>query len=207
VIITASTGVLASGKINFTPALPVNYEEAINKLKLGNADRVAIELADNQLGLPADELLFEKAADCLTAAGHTNFMGSRLCYVHLGGKTCAGLAGQGEAALTAFAVDWLVAQFGSGVRKSVKRTHATRWSKQPWALGAFSYPSPGGPAARKVLSQPLSERVWFAGEAVHESLWGTVAGAWETGERAANEVINQMTPEPPTAKKATGPFG
>jgi monoamine oxidase len=57
-----------------------------------------------------------------------------------------------------------------------------------------------------VLSQPLSERVWFAGEAVHESLWGTVAGAWETGERAANEVINRMTPEPPTAKKAAGPF-
>ena len=192
VIITASTAVLASGKINFRPSLPVKYAEAINKLKLGSCDRVAIELADNQLGLPTDEILFEKAADHHTAAAHTNFMGSRLCYVQLGGKTCAGLADEGEAALTAFAVDWLVAQFGSGIRKSIKRTHATRWNQQPWALGAFSYASPGGRAARKVLSQPLSERMWFAGEAVHESLWGTVAGAWETGERAANAVINQM---------------
>jgi len=152
---------------------------------------VAIELIDNQLGLPTDEILFEKAADRHTAAGHTNFMGSRLCYVQLGGKTCAALADEGEAALTTFAVDWLVAQFGSGIRKSIKRTHARRWNKQPWALGAFSYASPGGRAARKVLSQPLSDRIWFAGEAAHESLWGTVAGALETGERAANGVINQ----------------
>ena len=113
VIVTASTGVLASGKINFRPSLPVKYAEAINKLKLGNCDRVAIELADNQLGLPKDEILFEKAADRLTAAGHTNFMGSRLCYVQLGGKPCAELADEGEAAQTTFAVDWLVAQFGS----------------------------------------------------------------------------------------------
>jgi monoamine oxidase len=189
VIITASTGVLASDKISFNPSLPVKYAEAINKLKLGSCDRVAIELADNQLGLPVDEILFEKAAGRLTAAGHTNFLSSRLCYVQVGGKCCADLADEGEAAQTAFAVDWLVAQFGSGIRKSIKRTHATRWNKQPWALGAFSYASPGGRAARKVLSQPLSDRIWFAGEAVHESLWGTVAGAWETGERAANAVL------------------
>ena len=192
VIITASTAVLASGKINFRPSLPVKYAEAINKLKLGNCDRVAIELADNRLGLPRDEILFEKAADQHTAAGHTNFMGSRLSYVQVGGKTCAGLAAEGEAALTTFALDWLVAQFGSDIRKAVKRTHATRWKQQPWALGAFSYTSPGGRAARKVLSQPLSERMWFAGEAVHETLWGTVAGAWEMGERAANEAINRI---------------
>jgi monoamine oxidase len=192
VIVTASTGVLASGKINFRPALPVKYAEAVSKLKLGNLDRAAIELADNRLGLPKDEILLEKAADKHTAAGHTNFMGSRLCYVQLGGKTCAGLAEEGEAALTTFAVDWLVAQFGSDIRKVVKQTHATRWNKQPWALGAFSYASPGGRAARKVLSQPLSERVWFAGEAVHETLWGTVAGAWEMGERAAAEAIKRI---------------
>jgi hypothetical protein len=35
---------------------------------------------------------------------------------------------------------------------------------------------------------------------VHESLWGTVAGAWETGERAANSVINQLNAGPFTAK-------
>jgi len=192
VIVTASTGVLASGKINFKPSLPGKYADAISKLKLGSCDRVAIELADNKLKLPTDELLFEKAVDRKTAAGHINFLGSRLCFVQLGGKTCAELADEGEAAMTTFAVDWLAAQFGSDIRKFVKRTHATRWNKQPWTLGAFSCPSPGGQAARKQLAQPLGDRIWFAGEAVHDTLWGTVAGAWETGQRAADQVVKRV---------------
>jgi ADP-ribose pyrophosphatase YjhB (NUDIX family) len=27
---------------------------------------------------------------------------------------------------------------------------------------------------------------------VHETLWGTVGGAWESGERAADAVIRQL---------------
>ena len=33
--------------------------------------------------------------------------------------------------------------------------------------------------------EPINNRIFFAGEAVHERLWGTVGGAWESGERAA----------------------
>ena len=64
-----------------------------------------------------------------------------------------------------FAFDWLTAVFGSNARKAVVRTHTTFWNKQPWALGAFSSAVPGAQGARKLLSEPLSERVWFAGEA------------------------------------------
>jgi hypothetical protein len=39
---------------------------------------------------------------------------------------------------------------------------------------------------------PFRDRLWFAGEAVHESLWGTVAGAWESGERAAEAVLRKF---------------
>ena len=39
--------------------------------------------------------------------------------------------------------------------------------------------------------EPLGGRVWFAGEAVHATKWGTVAGAWESGERAAEAVLRQ----------------
>ena len=43
VILTASTAVLASGKIEFRPSLPVPFTQAIGKLTLGSLDRVAIE--------------------------------------------------------------------------------------------------------------------------------------------------------------------
>ena len=50
---------------------------------------------------------------------------------------------------------------------------------------------PRRPAARAgaVLMEPVRDRLFFAGEAVHETLWGTVGGAWESGERAAEAAL------------------
>jgi hypothetical protein len=50
VIITASTAVLASGKIKFRPNLPAAYLKAFDTLKLGTYDNVAIEFNGNVLG-------------------------------------------------------------------------------------------------------------------------------------------------------------
>ena len=50
------------------------------------------------------------------------------------------------------------------------------------------------------MMEPVRRCVWFAGEAAHETLWGTVGGAWESGERAADAVLRRMgvlkTPAP-----------
>ena len=189
IIVTASTGVLGSGAIKFEPALPARYAEAITKLPLGSYDHVAIEFAGNPLGLQSDELVFEKADGTKTAALVGNVSGSRLCLVELAGKLDAGLVQEGEASMTAFAIEWLVHLFGSDLKRAVQRTHATRWGKEQWVLGAFSSAAPGAQWARKTLSEPLQDRVWFAGEAAHETLWGTVGGAWEAGERAADAVL------------------
>ncbi len=186
-ILTASTGVLAAGKVAFAPALPARYAEAIGKLRPGSVERVALEF--DKAALPADKLLIEKAEDRRTAAAHLNVMGEGLAFVQLGGKLCAGLSAKGDEALKGFAREWLADQLGADALKGVKRTQATAWHKEPWTLGAFSAATPGSGAARKMLAKPLGERVWFAGEAVHDSAWGTVAGAWESGERAAEQAL------------------
>ena len=49
--------------------------------------------------------------------------------------------------------------------------------------------SPGRADAHRVLMSPLRDRVWLAGEAAHETLWGTVNGAWESGTRAADAAL------------------
>jgi monoamine oxidase len=190
--VTASTGVLASGKIKFQPGLPARHAEAIGKLKLGSSEHVAIEFSGNPLGLQSDELVFEKAVDSRTAAVVANVAGSRLCMVELAGKQAADLAEEGEDAMTKFALDWLSGLFGSNLKKAVQRTQTTRWAKEPWVLGASSAAAPGGQWARKTLSESPDERLWFAGEAVHETMWGTVAGAWESGEHAADAVIKRL---------------
>ena len=192
-IMTPSTAVLASGKIKFKPNLPAPYATAFEKLKLGNYDHVAIEFDGNPLGLEPNEVVFEKANDSRTAALFANVHGTRLSILLIGGKTGAELAEKGESAMNDFALEWISRVFGSIPKKAVLRTHATSWSKQPWALGAFSSAYPGAQDARRLLSEPVNNLVWFAGEAVNQTMWGTVGGAWQDGERAADAVIERLS--------------
>ncbi|HEY1545578.1 MAG TPA: NAD(P)/FAD-dependent oxidoreductase [Xanthobacteraceae bacterium] len=192
VIVTASTGVLAADKIRFEPELPRRQLEAVNSLSLGSYDRVMLELPGNPLGLDRDDLVFEKSDGMRTAAMLANVSGSSLVMVDIGGKFGRDLAAQGADAMTAFALEWLTGLYGTDLRKAVKRTAATRWNDEPWALGAFSAAAPGGQPARRILMEPVRDRLWFAGEAVHETLWGTVGGAWESGERAADAALKRL---------------
>jgi hypothetical protein len=49
----------------------------------------------------------------------------------------------------------------------------------------------GGQGSRKILTEPVGA-MFLAGEATHETLWGTVDGAWESGERAADAALRRI---------------
>lgn len=210
VIVTVSTSVLMSDKLRFEPELPRRYLDAIEKLRLGSYDHIALELPGNPLGLQPDELVFEKAESARTAAILANISGTALCTIEVAGKFGAELAASGEPAMVSFALDWLTGLYGADIRKAVKRTSATRWNHEPWALGAFSAAPPGGQWARAALAEPVRDRIFFAGEATHETLWGTVGGAWASGERAADAVMRKLglvagrsEPKPPAASRSS----
>jgi Flavin containing amine oxidoreductase len=189
IIVTLSTNALAAGKVKFAPELPKRHLDALSKLKLGSRDHIALELPSNPLGLRADELVFEKSDSRQTAAILGNMSGTTLCTVDVGGSFGRELSAKGEAAMVDFALSWLGSLYGADMKNQVKRRHATRWNSEPWVLGATSAAAPGAQSARKILTEPLSNRIFLAGEATHETLWGTVAGAWESGERAAEAVL------------------
>jgi monoamine oxidase len=192
VIVTVSTSVLASDKLKFEPELPRRYLDAVEKLRLGSYDHIALELPGNPLSLQRDELVFEKAESARTAAILANISGTALCTIEVAGKFGADLAASGEPEMVSFALDWLTGLYGADIRKAVKRTSATRWNHEPWTLGAFSAAAPGGQWARAALAEPVRDRIFFAGEATHETLWGTVGGAWASGERAADAVLRKL---------------
>lgn len=102
--------------------------------------------------------------------------------------------------MVAFATEWLTKLFGADVKNIARRTTATRWNDMPYIYGAMSAASPGGQPARKVLMEPLGS-LFFAGEAAHETQWGTVGGAWESGERAAEAALRKIG----ALKDAPGP--
>jgi monoamine oxidase len=191
-IVTVSTGMLTSDKIKFVPELPRRQLDALGKLTLGSYDHIALELPGNPLGLQRDELMFEKADSNRTAAVVGNLSGTNVCTVDVGGKFGRDLSAAGDKAMIAFAIEWLTNLYGNDVKKALKRSRVSQWNNDPWTLGAFSAATPGGQAARLALAEPLRDRIFLAGEATHETQWGTVGGAWASGDRAAETVLKRL---------------
>ena len=190
-IVTVSSNVLAAGNIKFTPELPKRQLDAAAKLSLGSYDRIALLLPGNPFGLGRDEQLIEQSKSTRTALLSANIAGSSLCLIDVGGSFGRDLTGQGEKAMVAFAVEWLKGLFGGDIAASVKQSSVTRWNASPLTLGAMSVAAPGGQPSRKILTEPLGN-LFLAGEATHETLWGTVDGAWESGERAAEAALRKI---------------
>ena len=55
----------------------------------------------------------------------------------------------------------------------------------------MSAAAPGAQFSRRILTEPIGA-MYLAGEATHETLWGTVDGAWESGERAADAALRRI---------------
>ncbi|WP_162243192.1 MULTISPECIES: flavin monoamine oxidase family protein [unclassified Leifsonia] len=67
----------------------------------------------------------------------------------------------------------------------------SRWSVDPFALGAASFAAVGSTSAnRDDLAAAIDDRIFFAGEATSRDDPGTVSGAMASGSRAADEVIS-----------------
>jgi monoamine oxidase len=191
-IVTASTNLLIADKIVFKPELSRRQLDAAAALALGSYDHIALDMPGNPLNLQRDELVFEKSSSRQTAALLANVSGSSLHLVEVAGDFGRDLSGKGKTAMIEFARDWVASLFGTGAKSKIKRSYATRWNEEPFVLGAMSVAAPGGADSRKILTEPIGGRIWLAGEALHETQWGTVNGAWESGQRAAEAALRQI---------------
>jgi monoamine oxidase len=191
-IVTVSTNVLTSGKIAFKPEIARRQLDAAAALSLGSYDHIALDIPRNPMNLQRDDLVFDKSSGRRTAALLANVSGTSLHLVEVAGEFGHDLSTKGEAAMIEFAREWITSLFGSTAKNAIKRSYATRWNEDPFALGAMSAAAPGSAGARKILAEPFAGRVWLAGEASHETQWGTVNGAWESGQRTAEAALRQM---------------
>jgi len=191
VILTCSTNVLLGQDIEFIPPLPKRVKDAAAQLALGSLDHIALDLPGNPLGLQKDDFVVEQAAGPQTAAMLANVSGTSLHVITVGGAFGRDLSAKGDAAMLDFAVQWIANCFGTDAKRLIKKSFVTRWNAQEYVGGGMSVAGPGHADARKVLMESLG-RIWLAGEAAHETKWGTVEGAWESGVRAAEGVLAQM---------------
>lgn len=93
----------------------------------------------------------------------------------------------GGAALLAGFVPW---QANAKTARTPVGYLRTNWSRDPYAFGSYSYIAKG---ARKRdhrrLASSIEDRIFFAGEAANSTRNSTVHAAYESGQRAAEELL------------------
>ncbi|MBN8631697.1 MAG: FAD-dependent oxidoreductase [Rhodobacterales bacterium] len=191
-IVTVSTGVLAFEDIAFTPDLPESHQEAIFDLPMGLLTKIPVRVQGTRLGLkPFDDVLIERYArhDLYFLAFPFDI---DLMIGFVGGDFAWEMEAAGPAAAVDFVTDRLADIFGSGMRKSVSHGTMTNWSAERHVRGGYSAARPGKAHAREVLSEPVGERIWFAGEALAGGLKQTAGGARLSGEAVAGAVISRL---------------
>jgi hypothetical protein len=183
--VTVPTSLLRAGAIRFTPALPPAVSDAVGAFLPGAYEHVVLEWPDAPFTGP------DRLAKIITPHASlgllTRIDNGPTHYLELDYTTAASAPGAGRRAR--LARHFLKGVFGASAIRNLRVLAATDWMADPWSLSSWSVVPPGHVPIRTALAAPVGERIWFAGEAVSRSLWGTVGGAWEEGERAAREAI------------------
>ena len=188
-IVTVSNGVLAAGGIAFTPELPAATQAAIAGLPMGLLTKIAFRARGaDRLDMPP----FHTARRAVTQeAPHPMGwifwpFGQDHVFGFVGGARAWELSRLGATATEAAARADLAAMFGPRAEAALGECVVSDWGENPLFLGSYTHARPGHHASRAALAATLGEgRLRFAGEACHSRFAGTVAGAWLSGEVAA----------------------
>jgi monoamine oxidase len=194
VVLTVPLGVLAAGRIRFTPALPDAWRQALDGLPMGCLMKVAIDLLEDPLaGLaaPADTVfLHYPASDEQAVLYLLRPCGQAMAYAFVGADMARALEPESDAAIRDVVLEPLRRLLGADrVARGFGPATASRWASDPFALGSYAIAGPGRAGARTVLADPLLGRVHLAGEATAPDGWhGTAGGAWLAGRAAVARI-------------------
>lgn len=192
------------GVIQFTPELPRQKREALDRLEMGKVIRVTLHFRERFWGaikpsgakksLFGMSFLFGK--DDLFPTWWT---ASPAQWPIITGWAPFRCAERLSAKSRSFVVQSSLDSLSSLLRVSrseletlLLSSHFHDWQTDPFSLGAYSYGKIGGNEAQEILAQPVENVLYFAGEATDTSgNNGTVHGAIASGYRAAQQILNE----------------
>ena len=192
-IVTVPLGVLKAGAIAFDPPLPDHHGRAVDALGFGVLSKSFFRF--DRRGWMADNAFYQYlAADggpwaqwfTMPAAA-----GPIVLALNAGHRGRAAEAAPPRD-LMATALPVARRLFGDVSPVAVKTSN---WSADPYARGAYSFHAPGsGLDDRRRLQDPVSDRLYLAGEAVGVDNPGTVHGALASGRYAAEQLMHRLGP-------------
>ena len=191
-IVTVPLGVLKSGAITLDPPLPDAHAYAVNALGFGvlsksyfrfdrrtwQAENAFYQFMGTQPGLWAQWFTMPIAAGPIVLAFNA-------------GERGRSVESSSPNDLMASALAIARQLFGDNISPVEVRTSS--WTTDPYARGTYSFHAPGsGLDDRRQLQQPISDRLYLAGEAVGVNNPATVHGAVLSGQYAAAELIRRL---------------
>ena len=192
-ICTVSIGVLKSEKIRFIPNLPNKTQKALDGIQMGLLVKIPLLFDGSRLGFTENSFVqYDIAPEnigsgCYFLAwptGHDYIVG------FIGGRFAWNLSKQGEDEIIEYALSKLEYLSGCNIRKHFLKGFASDWANNPFTKGSYSAVKPGYYGARKLLNEPIAEKLIFAGEATAGDVAGLVNGAYESGKMAATRITN-----------------
>ena len=194
VICTLPTSVLARGAVRFTPELPPGHLQALHDLPLGVCNKVFFRYADSDLPGQGTQHSVGSIRTVRTASYCIRPAGQPLLMAYFGGDLSAELEASGQ--LVAFAREQLTSLYGADLVSRIQGEAVTGWGGDPWALGSYSAARPGRADARAVLARPVTPQLLLAGEACSATHYGTLYGAAQSGQSAAQQLLHTLQDTP-----------
>lgn len=184
-ILTVSAGVLGASRIRFTPALPVQKQQAIQDIDMALMNYIGLLFKTDIFGFGRDTYVYQQQQDETGVGYLTNTHNSHLTYGYVGGSQARALESESMETTVAYGLDGLKSMLGNNIEKHFLKGFATACGKVPLFDGAYSSVKPGKTSARRELGTTLAEKLFFSGEATHLSQPSTVNGGLERGRAAA----------------------
>lgn len=197
VVLSVPLGVLQAGHIAFEPGLPEPHRRALGALGMGLLNKTFLRFSRVFWDAQADWIeSVPPAGGRHTWAQWVSFQRAVGAPVLLGfnaADEAAALEAESDAALVDAAMARLKHLYGSAIPQP-DAALITRWGQDPFTLGAYSCNTLGcTDQSRAELAQPVAGRLFFSGEATEPKAYGTVHGAWLSGQRAARELLATLS--------------
>lgn len=192
-IVTVPIGVLRQQLVQFDPPLPREKQDAISAIAMGPVIKVVLDFRSAfwerlENGRYRDAGFFRSPESSFSTLWTRMPQRTPLLVAWAGGGAAHRLIEKGLDPIET-ALDTCQTIFPSvDIRAELRNAYYHDWQADRFACGAYSFLRVNGGNARSVLAAPLDRTLFFAGEATCSDDTGTVAGALESGYRAAQEL-------------------
>lgn len=187
-ICTIPLGVLKQSPPTFYPDLPWNKRIAIQRMGVGLLNKVHVEFPEGTQ-LPTAHVLGSTAGDLPRGVASIWVNTSNIT----GRPTLVGwLTGNGAITRETLSDDEIVTEALQRLPALPTPIYVrvTRWGQEPYACGSYSSMNMTSKLGDRALLREPTGRLLWAGEHTMDTGFAQVPGAWESGIREANRIIN-----------------